>query len=80
MVFWVLWLAPFLSDFMAWLSGDQVQMLRVSWGSCAEVVSVLLGIKRDRRMVSVGPVFELRMYLALEYLVLAVCGVLSFLS
>ena len=49
-------------------------------GGHAEVVSVLLGIKRDRRMVSVGPVFKLRLYLALECPVLVVCGVLSFLG
>ena len=65
---------------MALLSFDQVRMFRVLWGSCAEVVSVLLGIKRDRRMVSVGPVFRLRMYLAFECFVLVVCGVLSSLS
>lgn len=35
--------SPFLSGFMALLSGDQVRMFRVSWGSCAEVVSVLEG-------------------------------------
>ena len=55
---------------MALLSGDQMRMLMVSWGSCAEVVSVLVGVKRDKGMVSVGPVFKLRMYLALECLVL----------
>ena len=65
---------------MALLSDDQARMFRMSWGSCAEVVSVLVGIKWGRRMVSVGPVFKLRMYLGLQCLALVMCGALSFLG